>query len=162
MFDQMYEAKGIGLAANQIDLPLRLFIVNLEGKRGVGEEFVFINPVISLPRGGAEEVEEGCLSLPGLFGQVMRPKQVRINAYSIGGQEIEADMIGLLARCCQHELDHLDGVLFPDRMSTTARADIEHELEIFESEFTSRRTTGAVPSDEAIAQRWTEWEERYA
>lgn len=162
MFDRMYEAKGIGLAANQVDLPLRLFLVNLEAKPDAGEELVFINPVISLPRGGAEESEEGCLSLPGLYGPVVRPRQVRINAYNLRGEEITADVSGLMARCVQHELDHLDGVLFPDRMSPAARADIEGELDVFETEFRSRRTTGAIPPDEQIAQRWAEWESRYA
>jgi peptide deformylase len=162
MFDLMYEAKGIGLAANQVDLPLRLFIVNLEAKRGEGEELVFINPVISLPRGGSEEAEEGCLSLPGLYGQVVRPKQVRINAYGLDGKELQADVTGLLARCVQHELDHLDGVLFPDRMSATAKADIEEGLDEFEAEFKSRRETGGIGSDEEIAKRWAEWESRYA
>jgi peptide deformylase len=113
MFDLMYAAKGIGLAANQVDLPLRLFIVNLESNPETGEELVFLNPVISRPRGGAEEAEEGCLSLPGLYGPVIRPKEVRINAYNLSGQEFEADVSGLFARCVQHELDHLDGVLFP-------------------------------------------------
>lgn len=162
MFDLMYAAKGIGLAANQVDLPLRLFIVNLEAKPDAGEELVFINPVISLPRGGSEEAEEGCLSLPGLYGQVVRPKQVRITAYSLKGEEIAADMSGLFARCCQHELDHLDGVLFPDRMSSTARADIQEDLDIFETEFASRRGTGESLSDEEISKRWSEWEGRYA
>jgi peptide deformylase len=161
MFDRMYEAKGIGLAANQVDLPLRFFLVNLEAKPDAGEELVFINPVISLPRGGAEESEEGCLSLPGLYGPVVRPRQVRINAYNLRGEEITADVSGLMARCVQHELDHLDGVLFPDRMSPAARADIEGELDVFETEFRSRRTTGAIPPDEQIAQRWAEWESRY-
>ena len=162
MFDLMYEAKGIGLAANQVDLPLRLFIVNLEAKPGAGEELVFINPVLSLPRGGSEESEEGCLSLPGLYGPVMRPKQVRIGAYNLSGQEIEANLDGLLARCVQHELDHLDGVLFPDRMSATARADLQDELALFETEFSSRRSTGAVPSEEEIANRWAELESKYS
>ena len=162
MFDLMYEAKGIGLAANQIDLPLRLFIVNLEAKPDAGEELVFINPVISLPRGGGEEAEEGCLSLPGLYGQIVRPKQVRLNAYSLQGQEFEAELSGLFARCCQHELDHLDGVLFPDRMSDTARADLQEELDIFETDYASRLSTGETRSDEAIASRWAEWEARYA
>jgi peptide deformylase len=162
MFDKMYEAKGIGLAANQIDLPLRLFIVNLEAKPGAGEELVFINPVISLPRGGAEEAEEGCLSLPGLYGPVVRPRQVRMSAYSLTGAEFEADLSGLMARCCQHELDHLDGVLFPDRMSPTARADIADELDVFETEYASRRTTGEIPTDDQLAERWAEWESRYA
>jgi peptide deformylase len=161
MFDLMYAAKGIGLAANQVDLPLRLFIVNLTGKANDGEELVFINPVISHPRGGSEEAEEGCLSLPGVYGNVTRPKQVRINAYSLSGNEIEADASGLFARCVQHELDHLDGVLFPDRMSATARADIQLDLDLFETDFSSRRATKAVPSDEEIARRWADLEQRY-
>jgi peptide deformylase len=160
MFELMYAAKGIGLAANQVDLPLRLFIVNLEAKPE-GQELVFINPVISLPRGGSEDAEEGCLSLPGLYGPVIRPKQVRINAYSLAGEEIQLDATGLMARCVQHELDHLDGVLFPDRMSATARADIAEEIDEFEAEFKSRRDTGGVPSDDEIARRWAECESRY-
>jgi peptide deformylase len=162
MFDLMYAAKGIGLAANQIDLPLRVFIVNLEAKPDAGEELVFINPVISLPRGGSEEMEEGCLSLPGLYGPVVRPKQVRLNAYSLDGKEIKTDATGLLARCVQHELDHLDGVLFPDRMSSSAKADIAEGLDEFEAEFSSRRQTGGIPSDEEIARQWAEWESKYA
>jgi peptide deformylase len=162
MFDLMYEAKGIGLAANQVDLPLRLFIVNLEARPDAGEELVFINPVISLPRGGSEEAEEGCLSIPGVYGQVVRPKQVRLNAYSLKGEEFAADLSGLFARCCQHELDHLDGVLFPDRMSATARADVQEDLDVFETEFASRRGTGQIPAEEEIAKRWAELESRYA
>jgi len=162
MFNLMYQAKGIGLAANQVDLPLRLFIVNLAAKPDEGEEIVFINPVISLPRGGSEEAEEGCLSLPGIYGQVVRPKQVRINAYSLKGEEIQTDATGLLARCVQHEFDHIDGVLFTDRMSSAARAGIAEGLDEFEAEFSSRRSTGGVPSDEEIAQRWAELEGRYA
>jgi len=162
MFELMYGAKGIGLAANQVDLPLRLFVVNLEAKPDAGEELVFINPVISLPRGGSEEAEEGCLSLPGLYGQVVRPKQVRINAYGLDGREIQTDATGLFARCVQHELDHLDGVLFTDRMSPSARTDLQDELGEFEAEFSSRRGTGAVPSDDDIANQWAEWESRYA
>src|SRR5262245_50701576 len=162
MFELMYAAKGIGLAANQVDLPLRFFIVNLEAKQEAGEELVFINPVISLPRGGSEEAEEGCLRLPGLYGQVVRPKQVRINAYSLDGKETQFDATGLFARCVQHELDHLDGVLFPDRMSTTGRAGIAEGLDEFEAEFKSRRDTGGIPNDDEIAKRWAEWEARYA
>jgi len=161
MFDLMYAAKGIGLAANQVDLPLRLFIVNLTAKPDEGEELVFINPVISLPRGGGEEAEEGCLSLPGLYGNVTRPKQVRVNAYSLSGNEIVADATGLFARCVQHELDHLDGVLFPDRMSASARADIQEDLGIFETEFNSKRATKSIPAEEEIAKRWAELEGRY-
>jgi len=162
MFEVMYASKGIGLAANQVGLPLRFFVVNLEAKPEAGEEMVFINPVVSLPRGGSEEAEEGCLSLPGLYGPVVRPKQVRINGYSLDGNEIKVDVTGLFARCVQHELDHLDGVLFPDRMSATAKAAIAEGLDEFEAEFKSRRDTGGIPSDVEIAQHWKDWEDRYA
>jgi peptide deformylase len=161
MFDLMYAAKGIGLAANQVDIPLRFFLVNLESNPETGEELVFLNPVISRPRGGSEEAEEGCLSLPQLYGPVIRPKEVRVSAYNLSGQEFEADLSGLFARCVQHELDHLDGVLFPDRMSQTARADIQEEIDVFETDFQSRRNTGQIPSDEEIAKKWAEWETRY-
>ncbi len=162
MFDLMYAAKGIGLAANQVDLPLRVFIMNLEAKPDAGEEMVFINPVVSLPRGGSEEAEEGCLSLPGLYGPVTRPKQVRINAYSLDGKEIKTDVTGLFSRCVQHEVDHLDGVMFPDRMSPSARTDIVEGLDEFEADFNSRRGTGGIPSDEEIAKQWADWESKYS
>jgi peptide deformylase len=67
-----------------------------------------------------------------------------------------------LARCVQHELDHLEGVLFTDRMTDAARKDIDGELDVFETEFNSRRETGGIPSDEAIAKQWADWESRYA
>lgn len=161
MFDRMYESKGIGLAANQVDIPLRLFVVNLEAQPGQGEELVFINPVISKPKGSAES-EEGCLSLPGIYGQVVRPKQVTINAYNLEGQEITRDLTGLLARCVQHELDHLDGVLFIDRMTASGKADLADELDELMTVYESKRQTGEIPSDEAIAAKWAEWEQKYA
>lgn len=160
MFELMYESKGIGLAANQVDLPLRFFILNLTGKKGEGEEMVFLNPVVSSPK-GSEVAEEGCLSLPGLYANVIRPKQVRVNAYSLEGKEFIADVSGLLARCIQHETDHLDGVLFPDRINPTARADIAYDLHEFETEFQSRRATGGIPSDEEIKAKLAEWEKKY-
>lgn len=161
MFERMYESKGIGLAANQVDIPLRLFVVNLEAKPGEGEEMVFINPVISKPKGTAE-AEEGCLSLPGIYANIVRPKQVTINAYTIDGREITAEVSGLLARCVQHELDHLDGVLFTDRISPVAKADLADELDELATVFASKRQTGEIPSDEVIAARWAEWEQKYA
>ena len=160
MFDLMYEAKGVGLAANQVDLPLRLFIANLEAEAGKGEELVFINPVISRPK-GSEEAEEGCLSLPGLYGDVVRPKTVRINAYNLSGEELVADVSGMLARVVQHELDHLDGVLFVDRMSSTKKADVLDTLHEFELDFDSRRGVGEIPDDATLAERLRQWESRY-
>jgi len=84
MFDIMYEAQGVGLAANQVALPYRLFVVNVAGQRGDGEELVFINPVLSRPRGTAVQ-EEGCLSLPGLRMDVRRPERVAVEAWSLEG-----------------------------------------------------------------------------
>ena len=153
----MYEAKGVGLAANQVDLPFRLFVTNLEADLEKGEEMVFINPILSMPK-GTEENEEGCLSLPGLYGNVVRPKKVRVNAYN---EEINADIEGLFSRVVQHETDHLDGVLFIDRMTDSAKIDIEGELDEFETEFNSRRETGGIPAAAAIAARLNEWEEKY-
>lgn len=160
MFELMYEARGVGLAANQVDLPIRLFVANLESDPEKGEELVFINPVVSMPK-GTEENEEGCLSLPGLYGNVIRPKKVRVNAYDLQGQELNADIDGLFARVVQHETDHLDGVLFIDRMTESAKVDVEGELDMFETEFNSRRATGGIPDTPAIAARLKEWEEKY-
>ena len=160
MFDLMYEAGGIGLAANQVDLPLRMFIVNLAGNPSDGEEMVFLNPVVSRPK-GTEEKEEGCLSIPELYGPVKRPKLVQVDAYSLGGEELQGVLDGMLARVVQHELDHLDGVLFTDRMAPSARMEIDAELEEFETDFHSRRATGEIPSDEVIAARLRDWETKY-
>lgn len=160
MFALMYAANGIGLAANQVDLPLRLFIVNLAAKAGEGEELVFINPVTSHPK-GTEEAEEGCLSLPEVYGQVKRPKQVTVNAFDLQGHEVNAQLNGMLARVVQHELDHLDGVLFIDRMSSTGKATMQDSLEVFKLDFQSQRETGGIPEDDAITARLNQWEQRY-
>lgn len=160
MFDAMYAAQGIGLAANQVDLPVQLFVINLAGRPDEGEELVFINPVVSSPK-GSSEAEEGCLSIVGVNGLVNRPAQVQIQAYNLAGEEINQTVDGLLARAIQHERDHLDGVLFIDRMSESARNLIAGELQDFELAFNHQRTTGELPSDEEIFQRLTEIEGRY-
>lgn len=160
MLELMYESKGVGLAANQVDLPLRLFVANPTGDRDEGEEFVFINPVLSRPRGN-DEKEEGCLSLPGLYGPVVRPERVHVTAYSLQGEEFTGEVDGFLARVIQHETDHLDGILFIDRMSESARMDADEALVEFELDFKSQRDVGQTASDEEIAQRLAEWEQRY-
>jgi peptide deformylase len=160
MFELMYEARGVGLAANQVDLPLRFFIVNLKSDPDEGEELVFINPVVSRPK-GSDEAEEGCLSLPGLYGQVRRPKQIRVNAYDLDGREINSEVDGLLARVIQHETDHLDGVMFTDRMSTTGQLAVQAALDEFETDFQSRRNVGEIPPQEDILARLAECERRY-
>ena len=160
MFDLMYEANGIGLAANQVGLPLRLFVINLAGKRGDGEELVFLNPVVSRPK-GTSSAEEGCLSLPGVYGEVVRPKQVTVDAYDLQGRQFQGEIDGLLARCVQHELDHLDGVLFIDRLTESGKQAIVPELEEFLIDFDSRRKTGSLPDDVQIDQYCQELQRRY-
>lgn len=160
MFELMYAANGVGLAANQVDLPFKLFVVNAAGKKGEGEELVFINPVLSKPK-GSEEAEEGCLSLPELYGNVTRPKQVEVHAFDLSGNEVRATLTGMPARIIQHEFDHLEGVLFTDRMSETGRMSVQPTLQLFEEEFDSRRSRGEVPPDGEIVDRLKRLEAKY-
>jgi peptide deformylase len=160
MFTLMYAANGIGLAANQVDLPLRLFVVNLAATPDEGEELVFLNPALSQPK-GHEEYEEGCLSLPQLYAPVRRPKQITVQAYNMRGEEVRATLDGMLSRVVQHEYDHLDGVLFTDRVSSTGMVDVKPVLDSFESEFARRRQQGEIPPDDQIAEQLQRWEEKY-
>ena len=160
MFPLMYEARGVGLAANQINLPLRVFITNLAADPEEGEECVFINPVISQPKGMFEQ-EEGCLSIPGVTGNVKRPERVRIQAFDLEGQAVDLTVDGLFARVVQHELDHLDGVLFTDRLSETGKMAAREDLEELELSFRSQRETGSMPRDQEIRARLRKVEERY-
>lgn len=160
MFDLMYEAKGIGLAANQVDLPIQLFVINTKGDPNEGEELVFVNPVLSRPK-GSDEAEEGCLSIVGVNARVARPEQIHVSAYDLSGNEIDMTVDGLLAKAIQHETDHLEGVLFIDRISDSAKNQIEYELEEFRVAFDSQRSTGEIPDDDSIMNRLAEIESRY-
>ena len=158
MFDVMYSTNGIGLAATQVDLPYRLFVMNLKADpKFVEEERVFINPVLS-KRKGSEEAEEGCLSLPGLYCDVVRPETVTLNAYDLSGNEFRGELKGLFARCVQHEVDHLDGILFIDRLSPTEQLKAKSALEHFEEQFAGMRRRGEIPDDEVISKRLAELE----
>ncbi len=160
MFELMYEAQGVGLAANQVDLPLRLFVANLAARPDDGEQLVFLNPVVTHAK-GLEEAEEGCLSLPGLYGPVMRPKQVRISAYNLAGEEIRQDVTGLLARVVQHEFDHLNGVLFIDRMEEDKKLKLTEDLLELEAEYDEARHSGDMPANEVLASQREVWERKY-
>ncbi len=160
MFELMYSARGIGLAANQVNLPLRLFVLNLKSDPDEGQELVFINPVLSRPK-GIEEAEEGCLSFPQLYGPVTRPKQIHVSAFGIDGRPIDQDLDGLYARAVQHETDHLDGILFTDRLSSTNRLAVAETLDEFETEFDSRRKLGEIPEQPTIELRLLDLEKRY-
>jgi len=146
MFDIMYESQGIGLAANQVALPYRLFIVNCAGRRGEGDEHVFINPVLSRPRGTAVQ-EEGCLSLPGVRMDVRRPQKVMVEAFSLEGEPIRMDLDGLLARVVQHEFDHLEGRLFTDRLPEAAALEVRRDLDTFREVFFGRQARGEMPGN---------------
>jgi peptide deformylase len=160
MFDVMYEHHGVGLAATQVNLPVRLFIANPSGEKETGPELVFINPVIQRATGSAE-AEEGCLSLPGINASVKRNKAVRLHAYSLDGKEIHEEIDGFLARIIQHEVDHLDGVLFIDRISEENRKQVSEELVGFESTFDMKRKAGLIGSDDQLIDERRRWEEKY-
>lgn len=160
MFELMYEANGIGLAANQVDIPLRFFICNLGADPDEGEEHVFLNPVLSKPKGSIER-EEGCLSMPGLYAPVVRPEKIHLEAYRLDGEEIRVDLDGMMSRVVQHEVDHLDGVLFTDRLSATHEINVQPALEEFQLEFESRRRAGEIPDEEVIAAEWERIEQQY-
>ena len=160
MFPLMYASRGIGLAANQVDLPFQLFLVNESGEPNKGEELVFINPVITKPK-GREEKEEGCLSLPGVHANVARPTQIHVTAYDLNGSPIDATFDGMLARIIQHEYDHVHGTMFIDRIAESTFKQIDGELEEFEIEFEGHRASGKIPSDEEIADRLKKLEEEF-
>ena len=158
MFDLMYTNRGIGLAANQVDLPYRLFIINITGDAGQPEEeHVFINPVIT-KRSGMAEAEEGCLSFPELYAPVKRPEKCTVVAYNMAGQEVSYDLTGLFARAVQHENDHLEGVLFVDRLAPSALLSLKESLTDLERELEGDRSRGILPDDQQIATRLAELE----
>ena len=160
MLDLMYATDGVGLAANQVNLPLRLFVANPTGDRNDGEELVVINPQIQFPKGN-ETAQEGCLSLPGIYGNVKRPKTIRISAYDLSGNSIEREVDGFLSRVIQHENDHLNGVLFFDRMSVEGKRDILDQISELETDFRSKQNTGGIPSDPQLLAELDQWYQRY-
>jgi peptide deformylase len=116
MFETMYAAEGIGLAAPQVGRTERLAVVDVEGAR-----YVLINPSILFTEGEIDKAEEGCLSIPDIYGDVDRPMTVTIRAMDENGNDYEATGSELLGRCIQHEIDHLDGKLFIDYLSPLKR-----------------------------------------
>ena len=122
MFETMYAEKGIGLAAPQIGLSKRLIVVDVNDE--TGEEmgaFALLNPRIVESGTALDKHEEGCLSIPGVTGVVERPWTVTVEGLTQKGEPIRIEAEGMLARCLQHEIDHLDGVLFIDRLSPLKR-----------------------------------------
>jgi len=160
MLELMYEAEGVGLAANQVNLPLRMFVANASGKQGEGEELVLINPELQTPK-GTEIAQEGCLSLPGLYGNVKRPKSIQLSAYDVQGNAIECEVDGFLGRVLQHENDHLDGVLFIDRLSDESLREVRDSLDELETDFESKQAAGSIESNDRLIAGLDKWLERY-
>lgn len=126
MFETMYAAPGIGLAATQVDVPLRVVVIDVSDTNDA--PLCLINPEI-LDLSGVEQMDEGCLSVPGFYESVSRAERVRVRALDRDGKPFEIETDGLLAVCIQHEIDHLDGKLFVDYLSSLKRQRIRRRLE---------------------------------
>ncbi|MBW8368768.1 MAG: peptide deformylase [Arenimonas sp.] len=125
MFETMYEAPGIGLAATQVDVHLCLLVLDVSEDKT--RPMVFINPVI-LETEGSQVYQEGCLSVPGIYADVKRADRIRVRALDRDGREFEVDAEGLLAVCIQHEMDHLAGKVFVDYLSPLKREQVRKKL----------------------------------
>ena len=129
MFETMYDAPGIGLAAVQVGVPLRVLVIDLqepdpddeEGKRVIRDPQVFINPVFSDPSEELNHYQEGCLSVPEQYADVVRPAEITVDWQDVDGKAHQKRFDGLMATCIQHEHDHLEGVLFIDHLSKLKR-----------------------------------------
>ena len=146
MFELTYEVSGLGLAAPQVGLNIRLFVTNHTGQPE--DERVYVNPEI-LEMEGTVERDEGCLSLPEVFAPLKRAAWCRLRALDLDGSAFEVEGTDLLARAWQHEMDHLNGVLICDRMSPTAKIANRRLLKKFESDFKKR---AGAPGKRAAAR----------
>jgi peptide deformylase len=149
LLETMYAAKGIGLAATQVDVHRRVIVIDVSEERN--KPLVLINPQILLAEGRAP-AEEGCLSVPDIYDKVQRATHIRVRALGTDGQPFEMDVEGILAVCVQHEMDHLQGKLFVDYLSELKRQMIRRRLEKERKQRESggtaprRATSGALPS----------------
>ena len=139
MFETMYDAPGIGLAATQVDVHLRLLVLDVSEDKS--RPMVFINPEI-LESEGSQVYQEGCLSVPGIYADVVRANRVRVQALNGQGESFEIEADGLLAICIQHEMDHLEGKVFVDYLSPLKRDMVRKKLE------KNRRSRGDAESRE--------------
>ncbi len=125
MTDLMIEHKGIGLAAPQAGVPLRLFVVALTSKHE--DARAYINPTVT-PHGDLDEAEEGCLSVPGVWAKIRRYKKATVTATDLDGKQFTEEAEGLYARCLQHEYDHIEGTVIVNRMGAAARISHRRQL----------------------------------
>ena len=141
MFFTMYEEKGIGLAATQVNIQKRLIVIDVSENRD--KKLFLINPEIISLSDDLDTMEEGCLSVPGFYESVSRPKTVKVSSLDFNSQLIEFEANGLLATCIQHEIDHLNGKLFVDHISALKRNRIEKKITKLKKEgnLSSRKNT---------------------
>ena len=128
LYDTMGAYNGVGLAANQVGVAQRVFVVDVPHEDGSRDRFAVVNPVLDQRR-GKDKAEEGCLSMPGIHEEVQRATSVRVRGFNEHGQPLERVVTGFLARAIQHETDHLDGVLFTDRLSLLKRQFLKRDLD---------------------------------
>lgn len=138
MIDIMLKNKGIGLAAPQAGVPLRLFIISLDGDRNAVK--VYINPTVT-PIGDLDDVEEGCLSVPGIYTNIRRYKKCKVTATNLDGTEFNQEAEGLYARALQHENDHINGVTIVSRMGQAAKIARRKQLKKLRDEHKKKRET---------------------
>ena len=127
MFETMYEANGIGLAATQVDVHKRLLVLDVSEERSNPQ--VFVNPTIDVVESDLSDYDEGCLSVPGFYETVSRPKKIKVSAQDKEGSQFELEADGVLSVCIKHEIDHLDGKLFVDYLSSLKRNRIKDKLQ---------------------------------
>ena len=137
MFFTMYEEKGIGLAATQVNIHKRIIVIDVSENKD--KKIFLINPEIISLSDDIDTMEEGCLSVPGFYETVSRPKTVKVSSLNYDGKQIEIEANGLLSTCIQHEIDHLNGKLFVDHISSLKRTRIEKKI-------TKLKKEGAVAS----------------
>ncbi len=144
MFEVMYEHRGVGLAAPQVGVSLRVYIVNTTGEKS-GEQ-VLINPAV-VETSGNQSDSEGCLSFPGVSIKVARPRTARISAQDLSGRRRELEGVGLAARAYLHELDHLNGVLIVDKMTSLQKLSWRRTLRQLEDDLQSGRPRPPTPEE---------------
>ncbi len=148
MLELMYKHEGLGLAAPQVASTLRVLVMNFAADPAKKEqEFIAINPVIVEASKAIIDDREGCLSFPELYAKVRRSKKVRVQAYNLKGELYEMTCEDLPARVWQHEIDHLDGTLFIDKMGMVGRMQSKKALKQFEEEFYEAQKKGEIPPD---------------
>jgi len=135
MTDIMLKNKGIGLAAPQAGVPLRLFITSLDGTRENVK--VYINPTVTLTTDELDSIDEGCLSVPGVYTKIRRYKKCKVTATDLDGNEFTEEAEGLPARALQHEYDHIEGITIADRMGSAAKITHRQQLKKLKEEYES-------------------------